>query len=282
MSVRAEVVFLWHMHQPEYRDPASGRFRLPWVLLHALKDYADMAAHLEAQPRMRAVVNFVPVLLDQIDDYAEQFASGEFRDPLLAALARAEGRPLDEEERTFLLAQCFAANHERMIAPVPRLRAPARAGQARRRGRSAALPGRGLPRRPARLVPARVDRRDGAPRLADGPGADGQGQRLHGGGPPRAPRRRRRGRHRADPPLPRAGGRGHDRALDLPGAAPDRPAAARLRVRPRGAARAAAAAARCLPGRRCSAFASTSTRRSAATRDASAARRRGCGRRKAR
>jgi alpha-amylase/alpha-mannosidase (GH57 family) len=119
MSARAEVVFLWHMHQPEYRDPASGRFRLPWVLLHALKDYADMAAHLEAQPRMRAVVNFVPVLLDQIDDYAGQFGTGEFRDPLLAALARAEGRPLAEEERTFLLAQCFAANHERMIAPFP-------------------------------------------------------------------------------------------------------------------------------------------------------------------
>ena len=28
----------------------SGEFRLPWVYLHAIKDYADMAAHLEAQP----------------------------------------------------------------------------------------------------------------------------------------------------------------------------------------------------------------------------------------
>jgi len=119
VSAGIDVVLLWHMHQPDYRDPATGQFRLPWVLLHAIKDYADMAAHLEAQPGMRAVVNFVPVLLDQLDDYAGQFAAGTFRDPLLVALARPEGRALDKDERTFLLAQGFAANHERMIAPFP-------------------------------------------------------------------------------------------------------------------------------------------------------------------
>ena len=104
MSPGVDVVLLWHMHQPDYRDPATGQFRLPWVLLHAIKDYADMAAHLEAQPGMRAVVNFVPALLDQLDDYAGQFATGVFRDPLLAALARPEERALDEGERAFLLA----------------------------------------------------------------------------------------------------------------------------------------------------------------------------------
>ena len=60
---------------------------LPWVYLHAIKDYTDMAAHLERHPQMRSVVNFVPVLLDQIEDYAAQFASGAFRDPLLRLLA---------------------------------------------------------------------------------------------------------------------------------------------------------------------------------------------------
>ena len=119
VSAGVDIVLLWHMHQPDYRDPATGQFRLPWVLLHAIKDYADMAAHLEAQPGMRAVVNFVPVLLDQIDDYAGQFATGVFRDPLLVALARPAGRALDDGERAFLLAQGFAANHERMIAPFP-------------------------------------------------------------------------------------------------------------------------------------------------------------------
>ncbi|MCL4763535.1 MAG: hypothetical protein KJ018_17465, partial [Burkholderiales bacterium] len=88
MSAAVDVALVWHMHQPDYRDPRSGRVRLPWVLLHAIKDYADMAAHLEARPAMRAVVNFVPVLLDQLDDYAAQFATRTFRDPLLAVLAR--------------------------------------------------------------------------------------------------------------------------------------------------------------------------------------------------
>ena len=65
-----DLVLVWHMHQPDYRDPQSGEYRAPWVYLHAIKDYADMAAHLEAQPAMRAVVNFVPVLLEQLEDYA--------------------------------------------------------------------------------------------------------------------------------------------------------------------------------------------------------------------
>ena len=82
------LVLLWHMHQPEFRDQVSGEFRHPWVYLHALKDYSDMAAHLEAHPEIRAVVNLVPVLLDQLEDYAQQCASGQLRDPLLKALTQ--------------------------------------------------------------------------------------------------------------------------------------------------------------------------------------------------
>jgi alpha-amylase/alpha-mannosidase (GH57 family) len=62
------VVLLWHLHQPEYR--VDGRFVRPWVYLHALAGYTEMAAHLEACAAMRAVVNLTPVLLDQLDDYA--------------------------------------------------------------------------------------------------------------------------------------------------------------------------------------------------------------------
>ena len=95
MARPLDLVFLWHMHQPDYRDYGSGEFVLPWVYLHAIKDYTDMAAHLERHPQVSAVVNFVPVLLDQIEDYAQQFASGDIRDPLLRLLARAGPRPLD-------------------------------------------------------------------------------------------------------------------------------------------------------------------------------------------
>ncbi|MGH8756106.1 MAG: hypothetical protein ACREU0_09885, partial [Burkholderiales bacterium] len=94
---RLDLVLLWHMHQPDYRDYTTGEFHLPWVYLHAIKDYTDMAWHLEHHPGIRAVVNFAPVLLDQIEDYADQFAKGSLRDPLLRLLARAEGEPISEE-----------------------------------------------------------------------------------------------------------------------------------------------------------------------------------------
>jgi alpha-amylase/alpha-mannosidase (GH57 family) len=116
---RLDVVLLWHMHQPDYRDYATGEFTLPWVYLHAMKDYSDMAAYLEAHPGMRAVVNFVPILLDQIEDYAQQLSSGELRDPLLRLLARENLHDLSEQERRLVLDSCWHANHVRMIEPFP-------------------------------------------------------------------------------------------------------------------------------------------------------------------
>ena len=69
-SPRLPVVLLWHMHQPQYRDALSGQYALPWTYLHAIKDYTDMAAHLEANPAARAVVNFTPVLIEQLEELA--------------------------------------------------------------------------------------------------------------------------------------------------------------------------------------------------------------------
>ena len=111
------LVLLWHMHQPEYRDYASGEFHEPWVYLHAMKDYSDMAWHLETHPGIRAVVNFTPVLLDQLEDYAGQFASGKLRDPLLRLLARRDGEALAEAEREFVLEHCFGGNADAPLQP---------------------------------------------------------------------------------------------------------------------------------------------------------------------
>ena len=114
-----DLVLVWHLHQPDYRDCASGEFLLPWVYLHALKDYTDMAWHLEHHPSMRAVVNLVPVLLDQLDDYADQFTSGKLRDPLLRLLARDDAVPLTVAERELVLERCFRASTAKMIEPYP-------------------------------------------------------------------------------------------------------------------------------------------------------------------
>ncbi len=122
-DARLKVVLCWHMHQPQYRDPIDGRYQLPWTYLHAIKDYVDMAAHLEAVPAARAVVNFAPVLLEQITDYAQQVHGflangGTIRDPLLAALGNA-AMPVANDARLSLVKHCLHANEERLIARFP-------------------------------------------------------------------------------------------------------------------------------------------------------------------
>lgn len=111
------------MHQPEYRDLSTGEFNLPWTYLHVIKDYVDMAAHLEAVPTAKAVVNFAPILLEQIEEYARQ-VSGYLRsgtpikDKLLSALA-AENVPEDAEDRLQLVKDCLRANREKQINRYP-------------------------------------------------------------------------------------------------------------------------------------------------------------------
>ena len=115
------VVFCWHMHQPDYRD-AQGTYRFPWTYLHACKDYVDMVAHLEENPLARVVFNFVPVLLEQLDDYAEQFRTRQFRDPLLRALASPDLKTLGVADRHIILDQCFRLDPEHMLNPFPAYR----------------------------------------------------------------------------------------------------------------------------------------------------------------
>ena len=113
------LVLLWHMHQPDYRNYETGEFTLPWVYLHAIKDYTDMVSHLEAHPSMKAVVNFVPVLLDQLEDYAAQFSNGELRDPLLRLLAAPDLDRASTSDRLRVFDSCFRSNHVTMMQPYP-------------------------------------------------------------------------------------------------------------------------------------------------------------------
>lgn len=120
---RLDVVLCWHMHQPQYCDMVSGEYLQPWTYLHAIKDYVDMAAHIEATPGAKAVVNFAPILLDQIADYAGQvrgfLREGKaIRDPLLAALGAAS-LPVGPEARLWLVKACLRANQTRLIDRFP-------------------------------------------------------------------------------------------------------------------------------------------------------------------
>ena len=118
-SPRLQVVFCWHMHQPYYKGPDKSDYQLPWVYLHGIKDYADMVFHLEQHPMARVVVNFAPVLLEQIEDYARQIRAWLDRgiliqDPLLAALA-GPGLPVDDASRKEIILACLRANEQRLI-----------------------------------------------------------------------------------------------------------------------------------------------------------------------
>src|SRR5580704_19035784 len=111
------------MHQPQYRDALTGEYVLPWTYLHAIKDYVDMAAHLEAQPGARAVVNFTPVLIEQLLELAqrigEHLAAGtSLPDPVLALLGPDEV-PENPIERLDLLRACLRAHRKNMIERFP-------------------------------------------------------------------------------------------------------------------------------------------------------------------
>jgi len=125
-SDKLKVVLCWHMHQPQYQDLLSGDYHLPWTYLHATKDYIDMAAHLRAVPGARAVVNFAPILLEQIDDYARQLHAylnqgTPIRDTLLAALANPV-LPQEPAARMVLAEACVRANEHRLIEPYPQFK----------------------------------------------------------------------------------------------------------------------------------------------------------------
>ncbi len=112
MAVRA--VFLWHLHQPEYRDPQTGRPILPWVRQHASRAYTDMAAALERHPQVKAVANWAPSLLSQLEAYVAGTQDADEQ------LARKPAESLTPEERAHVLREGFSVDWNVWVRPVAR------------------------------------------------------------------------------------------------------------------------------------------------------------------
>jgi alpha-amylase/alpha-mannosidase (GH57 family) len=110
-----KLAILWHMHQPNYEDVATGEHILPWVRLHAIKDYVGMVELLEEFPGIRVTFNLVPSLLVQLQAFAEERARDRH---LEIGLKPVEA--LDADERAFLIANGFHASEPRMIRPYAR------------------------------------------------------------------------------------------------------------------------------------------------------------------
>src|SRR6266851_5621152 len=111
------VILLWHQHQPFYKDLVSNEYRLPWVRLHALKDYYGMVKLLDEFPGVHQNFNIVPSLMMQIQDYV----AGTAQDPFLAIAAKP-AKDLSSDERRFALQYLFQANPANLIGRYPRYR----------------------------------------------------------------------------------------------------------------------------------------------------------------
>ena len=103
------LAFLWHQHQPVYKNPITGIYELPWVMVHATKDYYDMVAILDNYPKIKSNINLAPSLLIQLEEYA----SGKAKDKFLEVT-------LKEEDKFFVLSNFFMTNWDTMIAPYNR------------------------------------------------------------------------------------------------------------------------------------------------------------------
>ncbi|MCA8996223.1 MAG: hypothetical protein KDA80_04540 [Planctomycetaceae bacterium] len=108
------LALFWHQHQPYYPDDLTGETLMPWVRLHATKDYIGMAMHLQEVPEMRCTINLVPSLLVQIQRYVD---GGSDR---ALDVSRVPADGLTEEDSLYLLEQFFMANEATMIRPFPR------------------------------------------------------------------------------------------------------------------------------------------------------------------
>ncbi len=116
-----KLALLWHMHQPYYEDLATGEHILPWVRLHAIKDYWGMVALLREFPRLRVTFNLVPSLVAQV----QAFAADTARDRHLA-LGLKPAADLTPEEARWMVANGFHAPVRADDRALPALRRAAR------------------------------------------------------------------------------------------------------------------------------------------------------------
>ena len=114
------IAWLWHQHQPLYRDPAApdapGSYRYPWVRLHAIRDYYSMAA-LAAEHDVHVTFNLTPVLLRQIDDYLLNGATDGALD-----LTRRQAEKLTKAQVEEVLSTFFDADWHNQVYVHPRYR----------------------------------------------------------------------------------------------------------------------------------------------------------------
>jgi len=107
--------FMWHMHQPDYRDK-KGVMQMPWVFLHAIKDYYDMPWMLSRYDSIKATFNITSSLIEQLDLYkinpqeSDKFLSLWLKKPAF----------LQDEEQKWVIKICKSSQFDTMVKKFPR------------------------------------------------------------------------------------------------------------------------------------------------------------------
>ena len=110
---KLNIAFIWHFHQPNYQENHDGDYLLPWVRLHASKDYLDMLKRIDEFPNLKLNFNFSPVLLSSLQRYLQGY-----QDLHLKLLLKNENE-LDEQDKIFILNNYFDLNYKNMVLKRP-------------------------------------------------------------------------------------------------------------------------------------------------------------------
>lgn len=100
------------MHQPVYQLTPTGDYLMPWVRLHAVKDYLDMVTIVDKFKNLKLNFNLVPVLLDALIDYGEKGLHD-----IHSRITVTEH--LTDDDKEFIINNFFDANYHSMILPNP-------------------------------------------------------------------------------------------------------------------------------------------------------------------
>ncbi len=102
------------MHQPDYRD-SDGIMTMPWVFLHAIKDYYEMPWLLSRVEGLKATFNITAPLIEQLNLYSEPLKYDHF-----LSLWSKHPSELDETSRQWVVKLCKSPQYEPMVKPLPR------------------------------------------------------------------------------------------------------------------------------------------------------------------
>ena len=109
MTKKLNIAFVWHFHQPSYQENAKGDFLMPWVRLHATKDYLDMLLRLEDFKNIKLNFNISPVLLDSVEKYMQGIKDIHLK------LLLCDVEELDRDDKLFILENFFDVNYSNML-----------------------------------------------------------------------------------------------------------------------------------------------------------------------